>query len=107
MLEKMQTVLFTNLNYFTVSDNILTHIDVCQLAVRDADMGAMWDDKVFNAGFTISRPTRSSINIWNATRNAVSFETRIDDQVALNKGMPTSLASATIVNTFQGTLVHS
>lgn len=49
-----------------------------------ADIAALWDSVVYNAGFTVIRPTWFSKKIYERMRAITRFSAKTDDQTALN-----------------------
>lgn len=49
-----------------------------------ADIAALWDSVVFNAGFTVIKPTWYSRKIYERMKAITRFSAKMDDQMALN-----------------------
>jgi hypothetical protein len=55
--------------------------------MQSVDAAAMWDFKMFNAGFIIIKPTQNGLQLWETTCNLTSVRKKVNDQVAFNKAI--------------------
>jgi len=57
--------------------------------VQNADIAVLWDDRAFNAGFLVVRPSAASRRLYEMIRQMTKRRRRMDDQRALNRAIRT------------------
>jgi len=60
--------------------------------MQNADVGAMWDMIMYNAGFFVIKSTKYGLKTWELTCKLTSIGRKINDQDAFNSAIRKLLA---------------